>query len=359
MILMFGPLLPPIHGQSLAFSRFYESIGDKQKIVIDTNLENSSKAMKIFATLKITFLILFKTLFLKYDIAYMTCSRSILGSLKDVLFINLVSFRKKRIINHLHGSDFYDFLHKTPTWYRKILFHTYNKIDTSIVLLENMKEQFKDFHKMRLEVVPNFYDKELENTSGKKDVKNIRLLYLSNIIKSKGIFELIDAFDDLSQKHDNIILNIAGDFMGDEFMSIKMVEKEFFKKIKNNDKVNFLGKVSGKKKIKLLQSSDIFVLPTYYKSEAFPISIIEAMVSKNAIVTTNFKYLPEIVNKKNGILVDTENTHALYQGIENLIKDKTFQQMQEFNFIHAKEKYCLDNYLGKLSKIIEKRKRKA
>ena len=41
-------------------------------------------------------------------------------------------------------------------------FNAYGKVDTSIVLLDSMKSQFEDFKTMKLEVVSNFYDKELE-----------------------------------------------------------------------------------------------------------------------------------------------------------------------------------------------------
>jgi len=161
MILLVGPLFPPIHGQSLAFTRFVEHIDDKNKIVININYEDNSKLLKVLITFKTLYLIVFKTLFFKYDVVYFTCSRSFLGSIKDVLLINLVSFKKVKLINHLHGSDFYDFLHGSSKWYKNILFYSYNKVDTSIVLLDSMQKQFKDFKNMSVEVVPNFYDSEL------------------------------------------------------------------------------------------------------------------------------------------------------------------------------------------------------
>jgi glycosyltransferase involved in cell wall biosynthesis len=349
-----GPLVPPIHGQSLAFTRFVESLDTKERVVVNTNLEDKSKLGKIFSTITTLFAIFIKALFTKYDVVYFTCSRSFLGSIKDIVLINLVSLRRVKIVNHLHGSDFYDFLHNSPIWYKKILFSTYKKVDTSIVLLESMKMQFKDFENMKIEVVPNFYDKELDTKMANKEENNINLVYLSNIMSSKGIFELLDTFDKLSKKYDNLHLNIAGGFIADEYMSIEEVKKKFLSKIEKNNRINYLGKTFGNEKVILLQKSDIFVLPTYYKSEAFPISIIEAMACKNAIVTTDYKYLPEVVSEDNGLLVEPKSIESLIIGIEILVNDiDKLKKIQSYNKVEAKNKYSLEKYIDNLKRIVE------
>jgi len=216
-----------------------------------------------------------------------------------------------------------------------------------------MKEQFDDFPNMKVEFIPNFYDKDLENKLKEKETNKINLVYLSNIICSKGIFELIDAFERLNKKYDNICLNIAGRYMTDECMSIDQVKQKLNSKVSKNDKINCKGAIFGEEKVKLLQSSDIFVLPSYYKSEAFPISIIEAMVCKNAIVTTNYKYLPNVVNEQNGVLVEPRSVESLTEGIESLIvNEDRLRTTQEHNKKEAKEKYSLDKYIDNLNRIV-------
>lgn len=350
-ILFVGPLLPPIHGQSLAFTRFYESIIDSEKLLINTNMEEKNKIGKILGTFSTIWQIIYNVFFEKIDKVYFTCSRSFMGSIKDIFLVNLASFKNIKLVNHLHGSNFYDFLHSSPKWYQKILFNTYGKVDTSIVLLDSMKNQFKDFPDMKLEVVPNFYDNELNKNLIEKDNDMTNLLYLSNIIKSKGIFELIEAFDELSKKYENIYLNIAGGFMGDEYMSITKVQKIFLEKVEKNSKINYIGKVFAKEKVKLLQKSDIFILPSY--KEAVPISILEAMRSGNAIVTTRYKYLPEVVKSQNGILVEAKSVESLMDGINKLLEDnELLRNIQEYNKKEAEEKYSLDKYLDRLNKIV-------
>jgi len=352
-VLLVGPFLPPVHGQSLAFTRFVESLEDENKIVVNTNLEDKTKIGKIFNTFKTLLLIFIKSIFIKYDVVYFTCSRSFLGSIKDILLINLVSLKKVKIVNHLHGSDFKEFLDNSPKSYRKILIKSYAKVNISIVLLDKMKSQFDNFPNMTIEVVPNFYDKELNEELVNKEEDTINLVYLSNIMSSKGIFELIEAFNKLSKGYTNIYLTIAGGYIADEYMSIEEVREKFEHKISQNDKIKYIGKTFGKEKAKLLQESNIFVLPSYYKSEAFPISIIEAMACGNAIVTTNYKYLPEVVRRDNGVLVEPKNVNSLIGGIERLIINKDeLRTIQNHNQKEAQNKYSLNQYIKNLDKIV-------
>ena len=346
-----GPLIPPVTGQSLAFSRFVESIPANKKIVVNTNSETKTRIGKILFTIKTLLILSLRVLFNDYQLVYFTCSRSIPGSIKDILLINLASFKKKKIINHLHGSDFYDFLHNSPKWYRKILLKSYDKVNISIVLVEGMKSQFRDFKNMRIEVVPNFYDQELDNELIKKNEGRISLLYLSNIMVSKGIFELLDAFEQLTKKNDNIILNIAGEYLADDYMTIKQIKNKFEDKISQNNKIKYLGKIFGDDKIKLLQGSDIFILPSY--KEAFPISIIEAMASSNAVVVTSQKYISEVLSRKNGVLIQKRSVESLVNGIEFLMNDKqNLKKIQNHNKQEAQKKFSKQKYLKNLERIV-------
>lgn len=355
-ILFVGPLIYPVHGQSLAFTRLVESLKVNEKYIINTNGEDYTGARKVFFSIQVLFFIILKLTVKKVDTVYFTCSRSFLGSLKDILLINLASVKGSRIINHLHGSDFYDFLHCSPKWYKKLLLHSYNKVDTSIVLLERMRDQFQDFQNMSVEVVPNFYDKSLNELLENKNKEEVNLVYLSNIMCSKGIFDLISAFKLLATKYTNVRLNIAGGYIADKYMGAAEVKENFLHEISGSAQIVYLGKVFGDEKIKLLQRSDIFVLPTYYDSEAFPISIIEGMACGNAIVTTNYKYLPDVVSADNGVLIEPKSVDSLISGIEILLKNnEKLRSIQLHNKMHAKNNYSIEQYTNSLKNLLDKK----
>ncbi|MBQ4799521.1 glycosyltransferase family 4 protein [Pseudoalteromonas sp. MMG006] len=352
-ILFVGPLIYPVHGQSLAFTRLVESLKINEKYIINTNGEDYDGVRKVFFSIQVLFFIFIKLTVKKFDTVYFTCSRSFLGSLKDILLINLASVKGSRIINHLHGSDFYDFLHGSPKWYKKLLIHSYNKVDTSIVLLERMRDQFQDFQNMTVEVVPNFYDNSLNESLENKNINEINLVYLSNIMCSKGIFDLISAFKLLATKYTNVHLYIAGGYIADKYMGCAEIKDKFLHEISGHSRIVYLGKVFGDEKIKLLQRSDIFVLPTYYDSEAFPISIIEGMACGNAIVTTNYKYLPDVVTAANGVLIEPKSIESLVSGIEVFFKNnEKLRSIQLNNKLHAKDNYSIEQYINSLNSLL-------
>ena len=82
--------------------------------------------------------------------------------------------------------------------------------------------------------------------------------------------------------------------------------------------VKYLGKMYGKKKFKELNNSSVFVLPTNYFNEAFPISILEAMSLKVPIISSKVGGISDIVkHKKTGFLIKNKNyeEYAKYMGI--------------------------------------------
>ena len=107
-------------------------------------------------------------------------------------------------------------------------------------------------------------------------------------------------------------------------------------KKKHPKNIFFHRTVSGLKKIDLYLKSSIFVLPSYYKTEAFPISIIEAMSTGNAIITTKHNYLPKIISKENGKLIKTKDSLSIYKAVVKLLNDKKkLKKIQNFNFIFS------------------------
>ncbi len=53
-----------------------------------------------------------------------------------------------------------------------------------------------------------------------------------------------------------------------------------------------LKKVSNAELIELSAGQDVILFPSFHKSEGYPGSIIEALMCSNAVIVSNWRYLP-------------------------------------------------------------------
>ncbi|QGY46573.1 glycosyltransferase [Maribellus comscasis] len=352
-VLLFGPLTPPLTGQAVAFTIVANSLPEQKKILIDT----SKYKNPIINTFYSVFKVLFSFAFYKFSNIYFTSSRSKLGFIKDFLLLIMGLWFKKKIINHLHGADFKKFYGES-IFLKPLISYAYKGVNTSIVLLNIMKNQYDDFPKMKKVVVGNCYNQELEECKNDFSKNNYQILFLSNLMYGKGIIDFLDACFVLLGNNEEIKIKIAGKLMGDTFMRQKNIEKLFKEKYNQlrgvyGERVEYLGIVKGYEKSKVLFESSIFVLPSFYPTEAYPISIIEAMRAGNAIVTTNHNYLPYIVKEKNGVIISPKSPNEIYSSVEKLINNLgQLKKIQRHNIKEAKHKYSQDRYISDIQQII-------
>ena len=347
-ILCIGPMPPPMHGQAFVFAKTYKILGMYRRYLVNVNVSGKS----LPRTLCIAVVGVVKTLMYlltkKISIVYFNCSRSLRGSLVDIIVILLSRMAGVTLVNHIHGSDFRRFYDDCPGVYRRIIQLVYRKIDVSIVPMRGMDRQISSlFPRMDVTIIHNFISDEIRHTGRKPQSRTIRLLFLSNIMKSKGIMELLDAFSVLSREKHTVSLTIAGEIMGDRWWNKERMEREFYRRIEelrlSSSNINYRGFVAGHEKARLLWESDILVLPSY--NEALPVAIIEAMYAGNAIVATKTLYLDHYISDEEGILVPIGDVHALVQAIRDLIENEsTLRRMQNHNRTVMGDKFSFARY---------------
>lgn len=124
--------------------------------------------------------------------------------------------------------------------------------------------------------IPDF---TLENVAKDHDVP--RLLFLSNMMATKGVWELLDSLAILKRKG----LCFFCDFVG----GWKDVQPEDFQSRVQEYGLDNCVKAHGAKygmdKEEYFQKADVFVLPSY--TEAFPLTVLEAMQHGLAVVASN------------------------------------------------------------------------
>jgi len=138
----------------------------------------------------------------------------------------------------------------------------------------------------------------------------INITYVGRIIKDKGIEEIIKAFNIAKVNVMNIKLYIAGGFDTDNFS--KFNQDYFFRKIKNNKNIEYLGELKDVRS--LWKKTHIAILAS--EREGLPKSLLEAASMGKAIIASDVVGCREIaINGVNAITFKKGNIEDLAKAI--------------------------------------------
>lgn len=357
-ILFFLHLPPPVHGSSMVGNFVYQSrlINDKFvcryiNILASEEVSESGKisVRKILDFAKIFWKLIKELTRKKPDACYLALTVKGAAFYRDVILVTLLKIFKIKRIYHLHNKGVA--IKQKYFFYRFFYRMVFNNADV-ILLSEHL---YSDVHSFvpenRIYICPNGIP-DIKNFSKQTKGKptQVKMLFLSNLIESKGIFVLLEACSILKKKG----LAFACDFIGGEGDVSTMQFKDKVNKLDLNDRVNYLGKKHGVEKEKLYAKSDIFVFPTY--NETFGLVVLEAMQNALPVVATFEGALPEIVSDgTTGYIVPKKNIEALADRLGLLIKDSLLRKkMGLAGRKKYEELFTLEKFETRLTEILNK-----
>lgn len=176
------------------------------------------------------------------------------------------------------------------------------------------------------------------------------ILFVGGLDKAhyfKGVENLIKSFSKISSKLLKTSLIIIGE--GD----LKPYYIKLAKDLGIANKIIFAGKVSNQDLPKYYNLSDIFILPSIDKSEAFGIVLLEAMACAKPSITSDLPGVRMVVDdKKTGLLVKLNNTDDLIEKLLYLLENN--EECQKFGLAARKkveEKYSWGKITSQLENI--------
>jgi len=148
--------------------------------------------------------------------------------------------------------------------------------------------------------------------------------FVGRVVKDKGINELMNAFEKLSQQYSNIALLIVGQ-LEESLDPISKISKNI---LNNNTQIYYVGFQSDIRPY--LAASDCFVLPTY--REGFPNVVLQACSMELPCIVTDINGCNEIIkDNKNGLIVEPKNKDALYNAMNRIIENKELSTQLSLN----------------------------
>ena len=176
--------------------------------------------------------------------------------------------------------------------------------------------------------------------------KTRRILFLARIIKEKGIYETLEAFSQVQNKHPMTELVIAGE--GAELNNVKSFVRE--RSFRN---ITFAGYIRDEEKRRRFQEAHIFFLPSY--AEGCPVSVIEAMAYGLPVVTRTVGGVVDFFkNARNGFMSQSLDSHVLAGHLETLLEDKKlYETISLHNYQYAQSNFLASRAALRLEKIYE------
>lgn len=357
-ILLIGPFPEPMNGCSYANKVLHENLIRKGELVntINTGTKaiSSSQGTNFSLGKALSFL---KVYFQGYkifksDVVYITPGQTFFGILKYSPFILLSILTKKPYVIHVHGNYLGTEYNLLKGLKKTIFGFLIKSASAGIVLSDSLRNNFKYLlDDSKVFVVKNFVEYDLiESYSVERKPKDIlRILYLSNLMREKGILDLLEALIILQNEGHDFIARIAGNIEPSVYKEVQEKLKEL------SNKIEYRGLVKGEAKMELLMSSNIFVLPTYYVMEGQPISILEALATGNIIITTAHAGIPDIIDCNNGYFVKPKNpreiANCLLQIGENL--HSNIIKTSDYNANYAKTNFTELSFTSNILNVLK------
>ena len=366
-VLLIGPVPPPITGQAVTFSLLVEELQKARSIVTADLSEPLGRRDQKFSLARgaqmLRLAILVTGLMPNTSAVYLTIAQSRLGFLRDALFIAIASLWRRPVIAHLHGGNYASYYDsESPTMQyliRKIL----RKVKRLIVLSDRLRRDFNflgpDFEP-RLRAVRNA-SALTRGWPRKAPCGELHLLYLSNMLVEKGYMDCVDAMAHLRRLLPDVRIKLvlAGTYIlgNDEFRTtteMDSVLRKHTKYLELDDLVEVAGTVLGDEKVRLLESADIHLLPTYYQNEGQPITLIEALAAGLPSVTTRWRDIEDIISdSKAGILVPPRNPLAIAEAIADLYNDPDGYERMSKAALDAAHQFSREVHVAKITQLID------
>lgn len=353
-ILFITPLPPPVHGSAMVSRCIRESPVLHDAFRMDFINLSTSRRMdeigktslrKAFRFVGAYFRLVCKLMTRRYDLCYLAITCHGIGFLKDAPFVWLCKLFRRRVVIHQHNKGMAKDVHRFP--YRWLLPVTYR--NTSVILLSwrLYPDVAEVVRKEQVRICANGIASL--DASGVSVIRTTHILFLSNLLISKGVFILLEACKALKDKGHTFVC----DFVGSETKEITRTRfEEEVHRLGLQDCVTLHGPQYGEAKLGFFRRADLFVQPTL--DDCFPLTILEAMACGLPVVATDEGAIPDmVIDGETGFICNRENVSSLVNAIEKMLNDNVLRkQMGDKARLVYKERFTLEAFENRLRDVL-------
>ena len=353
-ILFVMQLPPPIHGVSVMNQIIRESEVINSSLECDyinlataKNIHDLQKSSfrKYVLTLWIVLKTIFKMAINRYDYVYITIFPFGFAFLKDSIIVILARLFGLKPLLHLHTYGFKKASEKTG-WRKK--YYTFVFKNAEVICLSDLLiEDIEHIYKGKVYILPNGIPQVNFKNDYNVNQAPVTLLYLSNLIKGKGILILMDAVEIIKNKGYEFKLRVVGPEGDVNYETLKTLVQQ--KKL--DKEVSLIGSKFKEEKYKEFREAGIFVLPSDY--DTFGLVLLEAMQFGVPCISTRVGGIPDVLGNGNGIIIPKINSTELSIAIEHLLlHPEERERISKSAFEHYKKNFTTSVFEQRLKNIL-------
>jgi len=175
-----------------------------------------------------------------------------------------------------------------------------------------------------------------------------RLVFAGAIDRTKGVFELVEAFRRVRAAHPAVKLTLAGGGRDLEALRSRVKADQL------EADVSFLGWVPHDEIPPLLGSHDAFVFPSHH--EGLPNAVLEAMAAALPVISTRVGSIPDAVtDRRDGLLVEPKDVDALTAAVASLLANpERARAMGQEARVTVERRYDIRNVCRSYVDVIER-----
>jgi glycosyltransferase involved in cell wall biosynthesis len=240
------------------------------------------------------------------DVIHVTTSGR-LAVIRDILLLKTAKKKGVPTVYHIRFGRIKEIAQKNTREWK--LISKAMLLATEVMAIDNTtyKAIKKYIPTVNVVCVPNPID--ISNLPEPVTSSSKTIMFLGWVIKTKGIEELLLAWEKVYKENDDWRLRIVGPAK-DEYL-------DYLKSHYSFEGVIYEGEKSHNEAMDLLNSSEIFILPSY--TEGFPNSILEAMALSKPIIATRVGAIPDMLADDCGILIDLKEPEEIFIALKSLI----------------------------------------
>lgn len=269
--------------------------------------------------------------------------------IRDSLYVLIAKLFRVPAVLHLHGRGL-------PAMRQSKLALAFQKAvfaNQSVILLgESLRSEISGLA-CHATIIPNCLDLASfaePPRGGWRPSEPVKLLWLSNLFRAKGIETLIAACQTIRERGLDFELTIAG--AEGDVSEPQLHERLLHYGIK--DTAIYIGSVESKGKANAFSNADLFVFPSHYANEAQPLVVLEAMAAGVPVITSDIATLPEFVRDgQTGFLCPPQNPTMLAETIIRAIEfpDET-SRMRNAAYDLCKARFNQERFAAQITSLL-------